>query len=161
MWWANDADSRNKHLWKQVGKWRALERMQQLSPSGSLALVVWGPYSLDSSLLGSLKKKKPRTNRETRGERSLLGFSPGFVRRAPAWPVRAAAEVLGDSPAALLAADRAAPVKLAIATGHGLGAALLYRQPAVPAESTAAAALPAAQGPAAPQALSAFGAQQP
>ena len=83
------------------------------------------------------------------------------MRRAPTWPVRAAAEVLGDSPAALLAADRAAPVKLAVATGHGLGAALLYRQPAVSAESTAAAALPAAQGPAAPQALSAFGAQQP
>ena len=83
------------------------------------------------------------------------------MRRAPRWPVRAAAEVLGDSPAALLAADRAAPVKLAVATGHGLGTALLYRQPAVPAESTAAAALPAAQGPAAPQALSAFGAQQP
>lgn len=147
-------------LWKQVGKWRALERMQQLSPSGSLALVVWGPYSLDSSLLGSLKKAKDQRGNE-RGERSRLGFSPGFVRRAPPWPVRAAAEVLGDSPAALLAAHRAAPVKLAVAAGHGLGAALLYRQPAVPAESAAAAALPAAQGPAAPQALSAFGAQQP
>ena len=69
MWWANDADSRNKHLWKQVGKWRALERMQQLSPSGSLALVVWGPYSLDSSLLGSLKKKSqgPTGKQEGRG----------------------------------------------------------------------------------------------
>ena len=113
-------------------------------------------------LTTGVSKKRPRTNGETRrGKRTRLGFSPRFVRRAPTWPVRAAAEVLGDSPAALLAADRAAPVKLAVATGHGLGAALLYRQPAVSAESTAAAALPAAQGPAAPQALSAFGAQQP
>lgn len=37
------------------------------------------------------------------------------MRRAPAWPLRAATEVLGDSPAALLASDSAAPVKLAVA----------------------------------------------
>lgn len=96
-------------LWKQAGKWRAPERMQQLSPSGSLALVVWGPHSLDSSLLGSQKSQGPKGKQE-RGEESLR-FSPGFVRRAPRGR-SAAAEVLGDSPAALLAADRAAPVKL-------------------------------------------------
>lgn len=37
------------------------------------------------------------------------------MRRAPPWPLRAATEVLGDSPAALLAADSAAPVELAVA----------------------------------------------
>lgn len=94
------------------------------------------------------------------GKRRPLGFSHGFVRRAPPRPLGAATEVLGDSPAALLAADRAAPVELAVATGHGLCAALLHRQPAVPTEPAAAAALPAAQGPPASQALSAFGAQQ-
>ena len=30
VWWADDADSRE--TWKQVGKWRAPQRMQQLSP---------------------------------------------------------------------------------------------------------------------------------
>lgn len=66
-----------EELWKQVGKWRALERMQQLSPSGSLALVVWGPYSLDSSLLGSLKKKNKAKDQpgNKRGEESLRVFS--------------------------------------------------------------------------------------
>lgn len=82
------------------------------------------------------------------------------MRRAPPRPLRAATEVLGDPPAALLAADSAAPVELAVAAGHGLGATFLHRQPAVPAQPAAAAALPAAQGPPAPQALSAFGAQQ-
>lgn len=83
------------------------------------------------------------------------------MRGAPPRPCGAAAEVFGDPAAALLAADRAAPVELAVAAGHGLGAALLHRQPAVPAEPAAAAALPAAQGPPAPQALSAFRPQQP
>lgn len=82
------------------------------------------------------------------------------MSRAPRRPLRATAEVFGNPPAALLAADRAAPVELAVAAGHCLRAALLHRQAAVAAEPTAAATLPAAQGPAAPQALSAFGAQQ-
>ena len=44
-------------------------------PLGSLALVVWGPYSLDSSLLGSLKKSKDQRGNEKREEESLRVFS--------------------------------------------------------------------------------------
>lgn len=97
-----------------------------LSLSGSLALVVWGPYSLDSSTAGVSKRSQGQIGKGEWG-RGPLGFSPGFVCRAPPRPVRATAEVLGDPAAALLAADRAAPVELAVAAGHGLGAALLHR----------------------------------
>lgn len=90
-----------------------------------------------------------------------LGVLPGFVRSASRRPLCAAAKVLGDPPAALLAADCAAPMKLAVAAGHCLGAALLHREPAVPAQPATTAALPATQGAPAPQTLSTLGAQQP
>lgn len=126
----------------------------------SLPLGAGGEHSLVSSITGVSKRSQGQMEKRGGGDRSPSGFSPGFVRRAPPRSLGAAAEVLGNAPAALLAADRAAPVELAVAAGHGLGAALLHRQAAVPAEPAAAAALPAAQGPAAPQALSALGTQQ-
>lgn len=130
-----------------------------MSFSGSLGLGVRGLHSLGSSITGVSKRSQEKWG-NVQGEERPLGFSHGFVRRAPQRPFRAATEVLGDSPSALLAADGAAPVELAVAAGHRLGAALLHRQPAVPTEPAAAAAFPAAQGPPASQALSPFGAKQ-
>lgn len=128
-------------------RWRPRPPPVRIAGLGSARSPIWVPLF-------------PGTNREG-GRRRPLGFLPRFVRSASRRPLGTAAEVLGDPPAALLAADRAAPVKLAVAAGHRLGAALLHRQPAVPAQSAAAAPLPAAQGAPAPQTLSALGALQP